>query len=444
MSDIIHRVKKWFKELFNRKLFNRIRDFFFGKKIRVQPPLPPRQPEPAPERKPKPLWKFSEEGEISFSRDTPSPLPEPDFQSVAADLKNALEHPDTIRFPFGLNGSNAFGVHVVHAEDMPDVPIWFLGDVHGDYPALLASCDYILGRDPDAVLCFCGDMIDRGPDCLRTMLWFLNKMLRDMPGRILWIRGNHDIALKYEEDRHCFTSNASPAGFDDLLNAHSEYADFGQDLIRFIQLLPAALFFPDGLLFTHGGIPLTNIKSLMDLPASVQDLNKPMMLSAFCKARIAPGVEYKSAPRSVAVRDYTVGRVNIDDFFRRCEGIGIRANRIVAGHDHPEAGFSVYDNIQKMEGQSYPPCEYLKSVLILYNSALIPSGRTQDSLLSFHAPEDAQPFAVACYKAGELPEVTILHFRESAFNSLYGDSDAAADVAESGRDAAPGQTETET
>lgn len=357
-------------------------------------------PKPPEEKK---LWQISEDGEVSFFEDEPQPLPAPDFLAVAGALKTALEHPETVRLPFGLNASGSAGVHVVPADAMPSGPVWFLGDVHGDYPALLASCEYILERDRDAVLCFCGDLVDRGPDSLNVVLRVLDMMLRAMPGRVLWIRGNHEDALKYREEPGRFASSVKPAGFTEFLNGHAEYAGFGRDLLRFIRLLPSAVFLPDGLLFTHAGIPMDD---LLPKLASVQDLSLPKMLSDFCWIRIEPDQEFKKVSRFS--KGSTAGRVNIENFFLKCEELGIRANRIVAGHQHPREGFTEFDGLTEMESSRYPRCKCLQSVLILHNSAIAEFGE-----------EDAQPFAVARYRENEQPEVKVLHFRPDVFDSLY-------------------------
>lgn len=352
---------------------------------------------------PKKLWRFSRNGEISSCRRLRRPFPAPDFRSVAGALADALEHPETVLFPFGINGADSAGVHVVSPDAMPSAPVWFLGDVHGDYPALLASCEYILGRDPDAVLCFCGDLVDRGPDSMKAVLYVLHMMLCRLRGRILWLRGNHEDALKFEEEKGSFRSGVRPAGFAGFLNSHAEYAAFGRNLVRFFRMLPSAVFFPDGLLFTHAGVPL---EDLLPKFASVADMNSPKALSDFCWTRIEPDAEHKVVSR--LSRSNTAGRVNIDAFFVKCGELGIRAARIVTGHQHPRNGFSVFEGLSENDGPRYPRCKCLESALILHNSAIAESGR-----------DDAQPFAVARYRENETPEVRSLYFKQSVFDALY-------------------------
>jgi hypothetical protein len=362
------------------------------------------RPLPSPSKPSKrPLWRFAEDGRISFFRNRPRPLPEPDFRSVADALHDALERPETIRFPFGINGADSAGVHVVPPGAMPSASVWFLGDVHGDYPALLASCAYILNRDPEAALCFCGDIIDRGPDSLKCALRLLDMLLLRRPEKTLWLRGNHEDALKFDGEQGRFRSGVNPAGFADLLNEHPEYAAFGHDLLRFIRLLPSAVFLPDGLLFTHAGVPMGDL-----LPgfASVQDMNRPQALSDFCWVDLAPDTEHLKVIR--ASRRIAAGRVNIDEFFLKCAELGIRADRIVAGHRHPGNGFSRFEGLSEKDGPRYPRCKRLKSALILHGSAIAESG-----------PDGARPFAVARYRENETPEVKILHFKPSVFDGLY-------------------------
>ena len=252
------------------------------------------------------------------------------------------------------------------------------------------------------MLCFCGDIIDRGPDSLKCVLYILDMLLR-RPGKVLWLRGNHEDALKFDDEEGCFRSGVKPAGFADLLNGHAEYAAFGRDLLRFIRLLPSAVFLPDGLLFTHAGVPMGD---LLPKLASVQDMNQSKVLLDFCWVRIEPDKEYKKVSR--VSRGVSAGRVNIDEFFLKCEGLGIRANQIVAGHEHPENGFARFEGLSEQDGPRYPRCQCLKSALILHGSAIAESG-----------PGDTQPFAVARYRENETPEVRSLYFKPSVFDALY-------------------------
>ena len=83
------------------------------------------------------------------------------------------------------------GQPVVRRETHDLRPWWFLGDIHGDYFALHTLLQHVYSQDPDANVCFLGDVVDRGLDSAECILLILMLAL-ERPGKTIWIAGNHD------------------------------------------------------------------------------------------------------------------------------------------------------------------------------------------------------------------------------------------------------------
>ena len=70
-------------------------------------------------------------------------------------------------------------------------PVWVIGDVQGCYQSLEALLAHpTIQADQDALFCFAGDLINRGPqslDCVR--------LAQSMGNRAITLLGNHDIHL---------------------------------------------------------------------------------------------------------------------------------------------------------------------------------------------------------------------------------------------------------
>ncbi|MEO5568772.1 MAG: metallophosphoesterase, partial [Gemmatimonadaceae bacterium] len=144
---------------------------------------------------------------------------------------------------------------------LSDEPLWFIGDIHGDLLALDAALALIrreASREnvdhPRIVLL--GDLFDDGGFGLEVLLRVFELIL-ERPQALCLIAGNHDESLGYDGAR--FTATVSPSDFSDFLNenlTHEWIGRAGKLAVRITDRAPRALFFPDGLLVTHGGFPL--------------------------------------------------------------------------------------------------------------------------------------------------------------------------------------------
>jgi hypothetical protein len=224
-------------------------------------------------------------------------------------------------------------------EDWPLGEVWFIGDLHGDLLALEAALQHIdrSGGGPGARIVFLGDLFDDGRHAAQVVLRIFELVL-DGPPRITIVAGNHDEALAYADGR--FQSTVLPSDFTDWLNAHADdplAARLGRIIIQFFDRAPRALFFPDGLLVAHGGIPHTDLHEAL---AESGNWNDPRVLQDFVWLRAHPRARKRIPNRTTRGSEF--GR---DDFTAFCEvatRLGRPVQRMLRGHDHVEARFEVY------------------------------------------------------------------------------------------------------
>jgi hypothetical protein len=211
--------------------------------------------------------------------------------------------------------------------------------VHGDLLALEAALQHIDrgGGGSGASLVFLGDLFDDGIHSAQVVLRVF-ELLLDGPARVTVIAGNHDEALAFADGR--FQSTVLPSDFTDWLNAHADdplAARLGHLIIRFFERAPRALFFPDGLLVAHGGVPHTDLHEAL---AAQGNWNDPRVLQDFVWLRAHPRARKRIPNRTTRGSEF--GR---DDFTAFCEvatRLGRPVQRMVRGHDHVEERFAVY------------------------------------------------------------------------------------------------------
>jgi hypothetical protein len=222
---------------------------------------------------------------------------------------------------------------------------WFiLGDIHGDFYALSNALKYITKTCPDFRLIFLGDLIDRGPHPMEC-LWLLLAYATRFPERILWIAGNHDVAVHEKEDGS-FWGSVQPSEFLDHLNAIDSWTpfrrEFGREFIELVKDLPRAVLFPDGLLVTHGGFPLVDLHKdlqlIQDSAGTTGWLNSPQALQDFTWTRIT------RSPRKIPNRQSTGCSYGFNDFAAFCDVTKdfFPTSRLVTGHDHPAGGIDLH------------------------------------------------------------------------------------------------------
>ena len=223
---------------------------------------------------------------------------------------------------------------------------YFIGDLHSDYLAWHTLLSRVTS-DPDFRLCFLGDLIDRGPHHIECFAAILEAAER-YPGRILWILGNHDEAVGFSARKGAgeprYASMVHPSEFVDWLNNPSPGLDQARTdhvvriLAEICRRLPRAVLFPDGLLATHGGVPLQDRWTSL---VSLEAFHHPRVLADFTWTRAAEvpmrlGWKY-SPEKRLSSSDFDFGFRDLEGFAKAVAGV-FPVKRIVRGHDHVKGG----------------------------------------------------------------------------------------------------------
>ena len=226
-------------------------------------------------------------------------------------------------------------------DDWPVGEVWFVGDIHGDLLALEAALQHIdrSGGGADARIVFLGDLFDDGAHAAEVVLRIF-ELLLDGPMRVTVIAGNHDEALAFSGGR--FESTVIPSDFTGWLNAqmdagHPWAERLGRLIVAFFRRAPRALFFPDGLLVAHGGIPHTDLHA--DL-AQRGEWNDPRVLQDFVWLRAHPRARKRIPNRTTRGSEF--GREDFAAFCQVATRLGRPVKRMVRGHDHVEERFAVF------------------------------------------------------------------------------------------------------
>jgi hypothetical protein len=224
-------------------------------------------------------------------------------------------------------------------EDWPVGEVWFVGDLHGDLLALEAALQHIdrSGGGSDSRIVFLGDLFDDGIHAAEVVLRVF-ELLLDGPMRITVVTGNHDEGLTFRDGR--FESSVIPSDFTDWLNAQSDSghpwaARLGRVIIRFFARAPRALFFPDGLLVAHGGIPHTDLHAEL---AEKGNFNDPRVLQDFVWLRAHPRARKRIPNRTTRGSEF--GREDFAAFCKVATRLGRPVSRMLRGHDHVEDRFA--------------------------------------------------------------------------------------------------------
>lgn len=260
-------------------------------------------------------------------------------ERIIARMEDRLQGDGPLGLAFEESAAGPGDRAIQVGEKWPLGEVWFVGDLHGDLLALEAALQHIdrSGGGSDARIVFLGDLFDDGVHAAQVVLRVFELML-DGPARVTVIAGNHDEALAFADGR--FQSTVLPSDFTDWLNANADdplVARLGRAIIRFFDRAPRALFFPDGLVVAHGGVPHTDLHEAL---AESGDWNDPRVLQDFVWLRAHPRARKRIPNRTTRGSEF--GR---DDFTAFCEvatRLGRPVQRMLRGHDHVEERFAVY------------------------------------------------------------------------------------------------------
>ena len=227
--------------------------------------------------------------------------------------------------------------------------IWFLGDIHSDLLALESALAFLKRRVKPVAIVLLGDLFDDGPLGAETVLRVLRLILDD-PSAVALIAGNHDEALEISADGGEFRSGVSPCEYSEWLNAPSQQNNelarrLGEITIKLVERSPRALFFRDGLLAAHGGVPLSDVwNSLL----TKDDLNSAACLQDFVWTR--PHHRRKRTVPNRSRKGAGLGHQDFDGFCELAEKLfGFPVRWMLRGHDHVDsverfASFDAYQN----------------------------------------------------------------------------------------------------
>ncbi len=139
---------------------------------------------------------------------------------------------------------------------LPDVPLLFVGDTHGDWEATQT----ILKRywETPTVFVFLGDYVDRGP-CQIENINLLLELKTRAPQRLVLLRGNHEIP----------SINRAYGFYNTLLDQLGDITN--QYWTTFANLPLAAISRSQRIFAVHGGIS----EGLKDLEQIIKTLKKP-------------------------------------------------------------------------------------------------------------------------------------------------------------------------
>lgn len=293
----------------------------------TQPPTPSNEPQAA---LPKPLSaERLATATIDAIRDTRAAHSHQSWGSFNRDALPKLLF-------YGGNRFCQFSADALEAADE-----WFvIGDIHGDFYALHSLVSHIRKACPGFGIIFLGDLIDRGPHPIEC-LWYLLKVADDHPNRVLWLAGNHDVGVHFDDRAGIFRSTVEPAEFVSDLNIVDSCAPlrraFGQEYIELSRGLPRAAVMPDGLLLTHGGFPHTDLQQELSALSFGADRRKWLesepVIRDFTNLRITKYPMRRPNRLSIGC---SYGYKDFETFKEAMSGYNIK--RIVTGHQHVTTG----------------------------------------------------------------------------------------------------------
>ena len=221
-----------------------------------------------------------------------------------------------------------------------------VGDVHGDLTALAAAVDAVRAKAAEsgrgAFVVVLGDAVDRGPDSAGCAAFLMRLARGEDPARadarLVFVRGDHDVALSWSPATRTFSSLVEPGDWAEDLNALPEdHPDRAVALawIDFVRDAPAAVLLRgegEGVLLAHGAVPHAD---LLPRLRTLADVGSPNCDRDFTWCRLS------SAPRKIPNRASLFCDVGLDDladFLDRLAELACPIGHFVHGHEHAEEG----------------------------------------------------------------------------------------------------------
>lgn len=240
--------------------------------------------------------------------------------------------------------------------DTGDAPLWFIGDMHGDFLAMMlalnlahtydhslpAECGGLAASEPTNLF-FLGDFIDEGPHAAEIMAWLLASCMgRSFGGRrfsISALLGNHDEGLAYDESLRGFWTYVSPANFFSQLNSAPDHAlatAFGRAVCAFFRDLPRMALLDKNIMAVHGGVPSAELTAAI---RNTADLESKDALTDYTWGRLL-----EDRPQGVpGQRAKSGASIGYEDFGRFMKAFGhvtgATPRLLLRGHDHKPRNF---------------------------------------------------------------------------------------------------------
>ena len=180
------------------------------------------------------------------------PEPEVAFPDIPETDKLPPVDETTIEWAFASNRKGDAVVVPQETLENLGAPVFLVGDLHGDEASLRAILRKVFTAGQKGVLVFLGDLFDRGARAMETIRLFL-WAAKTHPGQVLWLRGNHDEALDFEQSSGKFVSGVSPHEFADWLGEHPECNDECRALCKIVRSLPSVAVL-GSVWASHGGV----------------------------------------------------------------------------------------------------------------------------------------------------------------------------------------------
>lgn len=216
---------------------------------------------------------------------------------------------------------------------MGDGSLWVIGDTHADVAGLEAALAHStdVGNPEADCWLLLGDLVDRGPFGDAVLVRLL-EFESQHPGRVLCLAGNHDVALRIDADG-MFRSDCDPSEYARWLNREASTAcrELGRRFAAWAARWPRAVLLPDGLWIAHGGFPHSDLWESM---TSLEDMGSDLARADMTWNRLADA-RRKLVWRETGLTQY-FGSEDFEGFCRMARGLGLKVERLLRGHDHPE------------------------------------------------------------------------------------------------------------
>jgi hypothetical protein len=341
---------------------------------------------------------FWNEVAIEVSR----PISLDEIRALATKLRSHMDENRRLLFserfrdyPEAISPAYQGETFIAVPESERDLPLWFLGDIHGDLLAFLVAQKFIKQQEGIPRFVFLGDLFDRGK-FNKEVLFHVLELIVNNPEQHCLVVGNHDEGLRVTDGK--FSSSVEPCEFADFLNAEDTdqgWRDLAEQAIRVFFHAPRAMLLPDGLLVAHGGVPHVD-----RLPAigNKDDLSDRDCGEDFVWTRL-----HESARKKIPNRSTRGCSLGVTDFYAFCDKLSEILSRpvkgMIRGHDHIEKRFAFF------EGYTERPVLTINTMCHRYDGEMF--------------GDFERPVIVAKYVAGQMPVVHRIEVPKQLIFDVY-------------------------